>query len=107
LLAAGGLAPATLSMACCILPFVFVILGVSGSWIAYLTALSPYQPLFLGLAAAFIATGLWTTYRPDACADDTCAAPARARRLVRVALWLAAAQVITAVGVNLLAPHFL
>lgn len=43
--ATGGLIGAILASTCCIAPFVFLLLGISGAWISYLTALAPYQPI--------------------------------------------------------------
>jgi mercuric ion transport protein len=31
---------------CCVVPLVLVSLGISGAWLASLTALEPYRPLF-------------------------------------------------------------
>lgn len=64
---AGGLA-ALLASACCLGPLVLIMVGVSGAWISHLTALEPYQPLFMGIslvALFFAARKIW---RPiDAC----------------------------------------
>ncbi|MGH6926601.1 MAG: mercuric transporter MerT family protein [Propylenella sp.] len=103
LLAAGGLIGAVLASSCCILPLAFVMLGVSGVWIGGLTALAPYQPLFLAVAFAAIARGFWLAYRRPqaACASGACATP---RRGVKAALWAASFLVIASVGVNFFAP---
>jgi mercuric ion transport protein len=42
---------------CCVIPFALFVLGVSGAWIGNLTALEPYQPIFVALAVAFIGCG--------------------------------------------------
>src|SRR5712692_9226659 len=41
----GGLA-AILASTCCLGPLVLLMLGISGAWIANLTALEPYRPIF-------------------------------------------------------------
>ena len=46
-LLAGGLA-AILASTCCLGPLVLLMLGVSGAWIANLTALEPFRPYFIG-----------------------------------------------------------
>ena len=48
-LAAGGLA-AILASACCLGPLLLVTIGVSGAWIANLSLLEPYRPIFIGVA---------------------------------------------------------
>src|SRR3546814_9143726 len=42
--AAGALIGAGLASACCVVPLLLVMLGISGAWIANLTALEPYKP---------------------------------------------------------------
>ena len=46
-LVAGGVA-AILASACCVGPLVLLSVGISGAWIANLTALEPYRPIFIG-----------------------------------------------------------
>ena len=54
--------------------------GISGAWIGSLTALAPYQPIFLGLAGASIAAGFWSVYRRQAaCARQDCGTPVSQR----------------------------
>jgi mercuric ion transport protein len=107
-LAAGGLAAGLLSMSCCVLPLALVSLGVGGAWMSYLTALSPYQPYFVGAAALAIGVGLWRAYRtPKACAPGSlCANPATGR-VTKAVLWTGAGLVAIAAGVGRLAPYFI
>ena len=49
--AAGGILGALAASSCCILPVVLFTLGISGAWIGNLTALAPYQPIFLAATA--------------------------------------------------------
>ncbi|MDX8524872.1 mercuric transporter MerT family protein [Mesorhizobium sp. MSK_1335] len=77
-LALGGLAAGLLASACCILPLAFAVAGISGAWISHLTALAPYQPYFLTLAAISIALGYWRYRRSEAAAclpGSLCANP--------------------------------
>ena len=55
--ASGGVIGAILASSCCIVPLLFVMLGVSGAWIGSLTALEPYKPVFAGIALVFIGLG--------------------------------------------------
>lgn len=109
LLAAGGMIGAVLASACCIGPLVLLLLGVSGAWIGNLTALAPYQPIFLTATFILLAAGFWQVYRkPKAvCEPDSyCASPA-SDRLLKVALWVATVLALGAVAVGALAPRFL
>lgn len=90
------------------MPFVLFSLGISGAWIGNLTALSPYQPLFVA-ALAFLGLGFLRVYRrsPAACAEDRhCARPA-ANRSARIGLWTAAVLIVVAVAFPYVAPLFL
>jgi hypothetical protein len=65
-IALGGLAASAPASACCILPLVLALAGISGAWIGNLTTLSPYQPYFIGLAAISITLGFWRLRRGEA-----------------------------------------
>lgn len=52
-LIAGKLAAFGASL-CCVAPLVLLALGISGSWVARLTAMEPYRPIFVGLALLFL-----------------------------------------------------
>jgi mercuric ion transport protein len=101
LLAAGGLFGALAASTCCLLPLVLFSLGVGGAWIANLTALAPYQPVFLGLTLACLLAGFWLVYRRPkaACAEGEACARPMPRRIVRIALWLATGLVAAALVV--------
>ena len=104
----GGIIAAVLASSCCILPLVLVTLGVSGAWIGNLTMLSPYQPYFMALAAGFLGYGFWRVYGPSRRTCDegaSCATPV-AGRVVKTALWIAAALVLLAAGIDFWAPLF-
>lgn len=98
LLAAGGILAALGASSCCILPLVLFSLGVSGAWMGNLTALAPFQPLFVAAALAFLGVGLWRVYwRPKvACAEGSyCARPA-SNRIAKIGLWTATILVLAA-----------
>jgi mercuric ion transport protein len=95
--AAGGILGAMAASSCCVLPLVFVSLGVSGAWIGNLTALAPYQPCILALTIAMLGYGFYSVYWPprQACADGTCERPLP-NRAVKLGLWLGTALVAVA-----------
>ena len=108
LLAAGSLIGAMLASSCCIVPLALLTLGVSGVWISNLTALAPYQPLFLLATFSFLGAGFWKLYRKPKveCAEGSyCASPA-SDRVAKNVLWIALALVLAALGINLLGPVF-
>lgn len=98
----GALAAST----CCILPLVLFSLGISGAWIGQLTALSPYQPIFIGLTLLCLGYGYWLVYRTPkiACDDDAACARLLPNRIVKSMLWIATALVVLAFAWPALVP---
>jgi mercuric ion transport protein len=96
LLAITALVSALAASSCCVLPLLFVTVGISGAWIGALTSLAPYQPIFLTVAAAAIAAGFWSVYRRRAaCAGPDCGTPL-SQRLTKAALWAGLVVLIVA-----------
>ena len=103
-LAAGGLAFGLLASSCCLLPLVLLTVGISGAWISQLTALAPYQPLFLGIAATALGLGFWRAYHRQDCAVGTLCETPNASRTTKAILWLGLIAILSALSVNLIAP---
>lgn len=100
--------------ACCSIPFVAVLLGLSGGWLSTLGAFERFRPLFILGAAAFLGYGFWKAYgraRPktgDCCEEDAACAvvsPAR-RRANLVMLWLGALFTVALIASPYLIPLF-
>lgn len=106
--AIGAVVAGLAAISCCVMPLVFVFAGISGAWIANLTALSPYQPVFIGIAVAAIAYGHFTAHRArKACdAGAVCARP-MPRWIVDGGLWTGTVLVVMAIAANLLAPYLI
>jgi len=106
--AAGGVIGAILASACCVVPLLFVMLGISGAWIGNLTALAPNKPYVAGIALVFIALGFRQVYfkpRP-ACEEGTYCAKPQSAVITKTALWVAAALVLLALSIDWWAPLF-
>lgn len=102
-LSAGGILAGLATASCCVVPFLLFAAGVSGAWIADLTALEPYRFYFAGAAIVCIGLGFYRVYRrpPVACAAESyCAQPA-SRRIAKLGLWSA----IVIVLIALLSPY--
>lgn len=100
LAASGGLLGAIAASSCCIVPLVLFMLGIGGAWVGNLTALAPFQPIFIVVTLGFLATGYYVTYRRPraACAQgEACARPLQGR-LVKLALWVATALIAAALA---------
>lgn len=103
---AGELA-ATLASTCCVGPLVLITLGVSGAWIANLTVLEPFRPIFIGAALVSLFFAWRHIWRPaQTCQPgDVCALP-RVKATYKAMFWLVAALVAVAVGFPFVAPWF-
>jgi mercuric ion transport protein len=108
-LSVGGILAALGPSSCCVVPFALFSLGVSGAWIADITAFEPYQPAFIAVALACLGGGFAFTRRKEhaPCAEGAYCARPVSDRIARVGLWTAVVLVVVAVGFPRLAPLFL
>ena len=104
----GGLA-ALLASACCIGPLVLVSIGIGGAWIATLTKLEPFRPLFIGVALLCMVLAFRKIYGAPAAADCTpgslCALPQTNSRN-RALFWVVSVLVGIALAYPYLFPLF-
>ncbi len=108
LAAVGGMLGALAASSCCILPLALFSLGVGGAWIGNLTALAPWQPVFVVITVGFLGYGYWLVYRrPKLCGEDEACARPLPNRLVKVGLWTATALVAAALAFPHVAPVLL
>lgn len=107
-IAGGALIGAVLASACCVVPLVLVMLGISGAWIANLTALEPYKPYVAAVTLALLGYGFWHVYfrSKPSCEDGTYCARPQSARITKLALWLGLVVVIIALTLNWWAPYF-
>lgn len=85
---AAGLAAVGASV-CCIGPLVLLALGIGGTWISYLTAFEPYQPIFVIVTLVFLFLSFRKLYiLPRQCGvGESCAIPSVLRNQ-RIIFWL-------------------
>jgi mercuric ion transport protein len=109
LLAAAGVLGALAASSCCIAPLALFALGVSGAWIANLTQLAPYEPIFIAGTVGCLGGGYWLMYRTRkvGCADGEACARPLPRRIVKIGLVVASLLVTGALAVDFLAPLLL
>ena len=80
---------------CCVVPLVLVSLGISGAWLASLTALEPYRHWFASLAFAALGFAAWRLYGPSSrCEDGRICADLGILRHRRRLLWIAVAAIV-------------
>lgn len=107
-IATSVLIGASLASACCVVPLVLVTLGISGAWIANLTALEPYKPYVAAVTLALLGYGFWHVYFKPAppCADGSYCAIPQSKRNTKIALWVGLVIVIIALSLDWWAPLF-
>lgn len=89
--ALGGVVAAVGSALCCAGPLVAVALGLSGAGFA--TTFEPWRPYFVAMTLLSLGYGFVAVRREDAkaCEPGTRCASPRARRRMKLLLWVAAA----------------
>ena len=108
-LAAGSVFGSIGASACCIMPLALFSAGAGGAWIGNLTALAPYQWIFVTLTLALLAGGFYLVYRrpkADCTGEEACGSP-RSRRIVKAALWSSTVLVAAAIAFPYAAPVLL
>ena len=88
---------------CCVVPLVLVLLGISGAWIANLTALDAWRPWFSAATLVCLGWAFWSLYGPASrCrTDGVCVDPSVLRRRWR---WLWIATIV--IALLLLFPYY-
>ncbi len=83
--------------ACCVGPLMLVSVGLGGAWVSYLTALTPYRWVFIGIAVVALAFAWKRIYRPDAQFEpgQVCGVT-KTRRAYKLAFWIVTAFVAVA-----------
>ncbi len=103
---AGGLA-AILASTCCLGPLVLITLGFSGAWIANLTVLEPYRPVFIGLAIVAMFFAWRRIYRPvQSCRPGEVCAISSVRTTYKLVFWGVAVLILIALGFPYVLPYF-
>ena len=92
---------------CCVGPLVLLALGIGGTWVASLTAMEPYRPMFIGLTLLFLGLAFRKLYLvPQACAPGTRCADPRTIKRQRLTFWIVAVLLLGLLAVPSLAPLF-
>jgi mercuric ion transport protein len=101
---------ATLASACCVVPLLLAIIGISGAWISRLRGLEPYSPWLTGVACAALGAAAWRVYRPARFGSAACdvggVACASLGASTRRWFWAVAVLTLVPVVVPLIAPVF-
>ena len=108
-LALAGFA-ALLASACCVLPLLLAVLGISGAWISQMRGLQPYSTGLMALACASLGLAAWRLFRSAPQAGRACSAGDESCRKVNATarrwFWLVAMLTLIPMLVPLAAPMF-
>jgi len=88
---AGAMVAAIAASACCVGPLILMFLGVSGAWIGTLTALTPYQPIFITVSIILLGLSFYKTYhkqKEEECAPGSYCANPSSKRFNKIVLWI-------------------
>ncbi len=92
---------------CCVGPLVLLSLGIGGSWVGSLTAMTPYRPIFIGLTLLFLGLTFRKLYLvPQVCAPGTPCADPRTVKRQRLTFWIVTGLLLGLLAVPSLAPLF-
>jgi mercuric ion transport protein len=108
-LAAGGVLGAIAASSCCMLPLLFVSVGLTGAWIGGLSALAPFKPLVVTATLGVLGYGYYLVYwkTEEACAPDHACARPISTRIVKFLIWVATIVVLLAASFDYIAPLLL
>ena len=80
---------------CCVAPLVLISLGIGGAWMATLTGLEPYRPIFVVLTLGLLGMAWLKLYRqPVACEPGRACADGAVQRRQRLIFWVVAALLL-------------
>ena len=68
----AGVAAAFGASLCCAGPLLLLSVGISGAWIANLTALEPYRPMFIAVVIALFGWAGSQIFKSELVKQDTC-----------------------------------
>jgi mercuric ion transport protein len=103
----GGVLAGIGASACCVGPLLLLSFGIGGAWIAHLTALEPFRPVFIMLTIVFLGLAFRKLYLvPQSCSvDEKCVAD-RTRRAQRILFWVLTPVVILLIASPWILPIF-
>ena len=104
----GGLLVGIGASACCVGPFLLLSLGIGGSWIGNLTAMTTYRPYLVGLTLVLLGLAFRQLYLPPRrfAADSTCALPDTLKKQ-RIIFWIVSVFILVMITFPYYGPYLL
>lgn len=103
----GGVLAAAGASLCCVVPLVFVSLGIGGAWLASLQWFAPYRPYFIAATFVFLGLGFYALYlKPASCEPGRSCANPRVRRRQRAIFWSVTVILVVLIVIPWFGPLF-
>ncbi len=104
----GGLLAGFGASACCVGPFLLLSMGIGGSWIGNLTAMTAYRPYLIGLTLVFLGLAFRKLYLVPQSheAGSACALPDTLKKQ-RIIFWIASVFILMMVTFQYYGPYLL
>lgn len=103
----GGVLAAVGASLCCVVPLVFVSLGIGGAWLASLQWFEPYRPYFIAATFVFLGLGFYALYLiPTRCERGQSCADPRVRRRQRAIFWSVTVILVVLIVIPWFGPLF-
>jgi mercuric ion transport protein len=85
----GAVTAAIGASACCVIPLLFLSLGLSGAWMSTFTIMEPARPFFIMLTIVFMGLGYRKLYAtPSVCEAGESCTTANIQRRQRMLFWI-------------------
>jgi len=99
LAATGGILAGIGASACCLLPLLLTMVGVSGAWMSNLRAMEVFKPYFIAIAIIALGYGFYQVYWkvPKDCAAGAACAKSLPSGMVKLGLWSGAVIIFSVV----------
>ncbi len=104
----GGLLAGIGASACCVGPFLLLSLGIGGSWIGNLTAMTTYRPYLVGLTLVLLGLAFRQLYLAPRrfAADSACVLPGTLKKQ-RIIFWIASLFILVMITFPYYGPYLL
>ena len=104
----GGLVGAIAASACCVLPLVLLWVGISGAWIANLTALAAYHGYIIAGSFSLLAAGFYFIYvrSEQKCEESEVCSKPLPGKLIKLSFWFAVIMISIATVFPYVVSHY-
>lgn len=93
---------------CCVVPLLFISLGIGGAWMSAFTSMETVRPYFIILTLIFIGLGYRKLYLiPDSCEEGKVCASSEVKRKQQMVFWSSSVLILLLLAFPWYAPLFM